>query len=367
MSRRSGASAGWRVIPPRPGRAGVPMRRRRRDGGPACLAALSFSESGRGLPHSKAAELRSRRAAGSGPLRASGRSGGRAKGAVVGATAVRRPRPAGRRAQGRFGRRPKRRGRARALAKLSRGSPSLPPTRVISARASSSPSALGRTRGRVALPLLRRRSGGAPVPPGGGLRPLRSADEAARGGGPPSRRRRRIGTPAAPRRGGPTHQPAAGPGRVRAGAFLASRGYSERRAEGSAARWAGPVVARAFRGYPRGWPPGYPASGRPAGRRARGRFGRRPKRPERARPIGRPARRGLFFPRRESFSPSLPSRQRFGADPRTGRATTAPPSQRRSSGPAGQRARGPCGRWFACRRRSAVMCAVMSAKHNLAP
>ncbi len=161
---------------------------------------------------------------------------------------------------------------------------------------------LGADPGRVALPLLRRRSGGAPVPPGGGLRAASAwAAEAARGGGPPSRRRRRIGTPAGPRRGGPTRQPAPAPGRVRAGAFLASHGYSERGAGDSAARSEGSGSAAGSRAAPtppaspmpgaRGQPaaagrgPGAPSGrrgriGTPPWRRARGRFGQRPKRRE---------------------------------------------------------------------------------------
>ena len=65
-----------------------------------------------------------------------------------------------------------------------------------------------------------RRPNRPPSPPPGGTG----------GAGPPSRRRRRIGTPARPGRAGITRQPAPAPGRLRRSAFLASRGYSQRRA-----------------------------------------------------------------------------------------------------------------------------------------
>ncbi len=54
-----------------------------------------------------------------------------------------------------------------------------------------------------------------------------------------------------------------------------------------------------------------------------------------------PAWGGLFFRSAGVFLPALAWRRRLGADPGPGRATTAPPSQRRSSGPARRRARGP--------------------------
>ncbi len=57
--------------------------------------------------------------------------------------------------------------------------------------------------------------------------------------GPPSRRRRRISTPAGPRRGGITHQPAPTPSRLRGSAFIASRAYSQRRAV-----WLAPIAPR---------------------------------------------------------------------------------------------------------------------------
>ena len=83
-----------------------------------------------------AAEVRSRQAAGSGPLRRAAEAAGA------------QPRPPGMPVEGQ-------------LFFVSKG--------IFFARACAEPSGLGRTRGRVALPVLRRRSGRGAVPPGGGL------------------------------------------------------------------------------------------------------------------------------------------------------------------------------------------------------
>ena len=85
---------------------------------------------------------------------------------------------------------------------------------------------------------------------------------------------------------------------------------------------------------------GGPALPRPAGRRARGRFGGPPKRRQRARHCA--SRDGGLYFRSAGVicATAWLGPNGFRADPRPGRATTAPPSQRRSSGPAGRRARG---------------------------
>ena len=99
-----------------------------------------------------------------------------------------------------------------------------------------------------------RRCDDGPLPAQRRLRCPKSADgqsrrqtaegsRAKRKAGPPSRRRRRIGTPARPGRAGITRLPAPGPSRVRAGAFLAGRAFSRRRAAGSPV----PALAGALR------------------------------------------------------------------------------------------------------------------------
>jgi len=242
----------------RPPRRAAPDRRRggrrdsRRPDPPACAGAYSSpaaptcrpASSGlarpQRIPHPQLlakASHAARPAAGSGPLRAGGRSGERE--------------------------------RAPSLM-LRRGA-------FLSLRAghlwqrSLSASALGRTRGRVTLPLLPRRSGGAPDPPGGGP-------------GDGSRYQCAV-----------------------AGATAARRSL------------------------------------RPARRRARGRFGPGgPKRRNRARAIPYAATGGFSFAPRGPFVAALPWRQRLGADPRTGRATSAPsPARRRAAPLFGGR------RWFA--------------------
>ncbi len=202
------------------------------------------------------------------------------------------------------------------------------------------PSALGRTRGRIALPLLRRRSGGGPDPPGGGL-------------GAASARAGRSGEGDCAHHSGACDRRAAlrSVGVVSASACLAP------------VRWGGPeagsryhcsaVAAAELRsrlaadaGPGRATNAPSPARRRPPlalSRRAAGSGPLRPGRAEAAREsaptIPEPATGGLLCVRRGSFLRALPWSQRLGADPRPGRATTAPPSQRRSSGPAGRRAR----------------------------
>jgi len=68
-------------------------------------------------------------------------------------------------------------------------------------------------------------------------------------------------------------------------------------------------------------------------------------------------RAGVSFARRGPLLPALRWRQRLGADPRPGRATTVPPSQRRRSGPARPRARG---RFGGSPKRREVACAPLS-------
>ncbi len=182
---------------------------------------------------------------------------------------------------------------------------------VICATASLAPMALGRIRGRVVLPLLHRRRGGGPAQPGGGPGPLQPAAEAARESAP--------------------HFPFCNGGRL-----CARRGSFRAGASLAATRWGGPGDGSRYRCAVAG------ATAvrrpRPASRRARGRFGRRPKRRERARPLAHPGGGGPSFARRRPFLPPLAWPQHPGADPRTGRATTAPPSPRRRSGPAWRRA-----------------------------
>ncbi len=109
--------------------------------------------------------------------------------------------------------------------------------------------ASGRTRGRVALPLLRRRRGGAPAPPGGGL------DAAS---GQRAKRRERTRPIALPRR---------------AGVSSLVEGHLCQRFLGSHGFGADPRPGRATTA-----PPSPRRSSGPARRRAPGRFGRRPKR-----------------------------------------------------------------------------------------
>ncbi len=74
-----------------------------------------------------------------------------------------------RRARRRFGRAGRSGERARPIAHAGVGRAFLSLGGGYFCRGLLAAGALGWTRGRVALPLLRRRSGGAPVPPGGGL------------------------------------------------------------------------------------------------------------------------------------------------------------------------------------------------------
>ncbi len=179
----------------------------------ACLAPWLWGGPGAGSRYQcsavAAAEVRSRRAAGPGAASARGRSGERGRAPLpirpragfaalrgghfchrlLGASALERtrgrvallmrrrrreggpaPRPARRRAPGRFGPGgPKRREIRRAPSLMLRRGAFLSLRGGHSWQRSLGASALGRTRGRVALPVLRRCSGGAPVPPGGRL------------------------------------------------------------------------------------------------------------------------------------------------------------------------------------------------------
>ncbi len=209
--------------------------------------------------------------------------------------------------------------------------------------------------------MLRRRTGGGPVPPGGGLE------------GRFGRRPKRLGgrtavAPATahwyPRRApaGRAYPPAWGQTRPRArGRFPRQprllRAGSPRLRRSVGGRWQRdpPRVRPDALASPMAGASGPPAgAGRerrtavvgatvvrlPSSRRAAGSGPLRPAAEAASAgraPLSIPRRVGFSFARRGPVAPALPWRQRFGADPRTGRATNAPPSQRRSSGPAVRR------------------------------
>jgi len=174
--------------------------------------------------------------------------------------------------------------------------------------------ALGRTRGRVALPMRRRRRDGGPPFPlsrqaarSGPLRPGRA--EAARESAPPL------------------------PVARWAGCFSLGGGQSCHRFldAGALGRTRGRVALPMRRRRRDGGPP-FPLSRQAVGSGPLRPGG--PKRREGACAIADSATGGLSCAPRGAFLPGPPWRQRLGADPGTGRATNAPsPARRRSAAP----------------------------------
>jgi len=228
---------------------------------------------------------------------------------------------------------------------------------TICATASLRPTALRRPRGRVALPMRRRRrDGGPPLPfsrQAAGSGPLRrgraeAARESARhrlfhrgaGFSPiggdrfchrfpgPSGFGADLGTAQwYPRRaaaGRTARQRAPGPSRLRRRAFLASRAYSKRRAAGSPRPPRLPRPRPLAKGSNAASARGLGAASARAGRsggRERG-------------PLPPRRRVGCFSLGSGTVLPALLWRHRFGADPGAGRATNAPsPARRRSCAP----------------------------------